>query len=282
MATATDIVGDYRLPENGFTAPEGKEFKAWGVGSKEYDEGDTITVTADTLVRALWKKLAEASYRITGATKYTKGSGKDLVLTSNADFSKFKCVRVDGKMLAARHYAAEEGSTVVTLFADYLETLSAGKHTFEIVSIDGSATAAFSIAKPSKPATKTDIDDDEEESDEPEEVLYVGKMSGAGAVSTKHGPVIDGKFTDGVLYEDWAKDRTTAQGAETAAAAGTAAAPAAAETQSPQAPAEGAQETLPANPSTGAAQAPPPTLPPAAGMAALLKLAIALFDRRTR
>ena len=37
----------YDLPECGFTAPEGKQFKAWSVGGTEYAVGTSITVTAD-------------------------------------------------------------------------------------------------------------------------------------------------------------------------------------------------------------------------------------------
>ncbi|MBR4691403.1 MAG: S-layer homology domain-containing protein [Oscillospiraceae bacterium] len=42
------------LPDNGFTAPEGKEFSAWGICEDEYAEGDVYAVKADTTVTALW------------------------------------------------------------------------------------------------------------------------------------------------------------------------------------------------------------------------------------
>ena len=45
----------YDLPECGFTAPEGKQFKAWSVGGTEYAVGTSITVTADTTVTAVWE-----------------------------------------------------------------------------------------------------------------------------------------------------------------------------------------------------------------------------------
>ena len=44
MADVTGISGEYTLPENGFTAPDGKQFKAWSVGGNEKAVGDKITV----------------------------------------------------------------------------------------------------------------------------------------------------------------------------------------------------------------------------------------------
>ena len=44
------------LPANGFTAPENKEFKAWEVDGKEVAPGTEITVTKDTVVKAIWKE----------------------------------------------------------------------------------------------------------------------------------------------------------------------------------------------------------------------------------
>ena len=55
MADVTGIYGEYTLPENGFTAPDGKQFKAWSVDGNEKAVGDKITVTADTTVTAVWE-----------------------------------------------------------------------------------------------------------------------------------------------------------------------------------------------------------------------------------
>ena len=57
MADVTGISGEYTLPENGFTAPDGKQFKAWSVGGVEKAVGDKITVTADTTVTAVWETI---------------------------------------------------------------------------------------------------------------------------------------------------------------------------------------------------------------------------------
>ena len=57
MVDVTGISGEYTLPENGFTAPDGKQFKAWSVGGVEKAAGDKITVTADTTVIATWENI---------------------------------------------------------------------------------------------------------------------------------------------------------------------------------------------------------------------------------
>ena len=53
--TSKVIAGSYSLPECGFTAPTGKVFKAWQVGAEEKAPGESITVGADTEVKAIWK-----------------------------------------------------------------------------------------------------------------------------------------------------------------------------------------------------------------------------------
>ena len=57
MADVTGISSEYTLPENGFTAPDGKQFKAWSVGGVEKAVGDKITVTANTTVTAVWETI---------------------------------------------------------------------------------------------------------------------------------------------------------------------------------------------------------------------------------
>ena len=65
MADVTGISGEYTLPANGFTAPEGKQFKAWSVGGEEKAVGDKITVTADTTVTAVWENVPVTYYTVT-------------------------------------------------------------------------------------------------------------------------------------------------------------------------------------------------------------------------
>ena len=76
---------------------------------------------------------------------WTLDSDGNLTMKGNGDFSKFVGVKVDGKLIDAKNYTAKEGSTIIILKAEYLNTLSVGKHTFEIVWNDGSASTSFTI-----------------------------------------------------------------------------------------------------------------------------------------
>ena len=58
MADATGISGNYTLPANGFTAPVGDDFFGWSVdpaGAERKLPGDTMQITRDTTVYAIWK-----------------------------------------------------------------------------------------------------------------------------------------------------------------------------------------------------------------------------------
>jgi uncharacterized repeat protein (TIGR02543 family) len=59
MADATGVRGEYTLPACSFTAPAGKQFKAWSVGGSEKAVGDKINVTANTTVKAVWETVSE-------------------------------------------------------------------------------------------------------------------------------------------------------------------------------------------------------------------------------
>ena len=48
-----------------------------------------------------------------------------------------------GNLIDRSNYTAKEGSTIITLKASYLNTLSAGNHTVEILWTDGSASTTF-------------------------------------------------------------------------------------------------------------------------------------------
>lgn len=86
-------------------------------------------------------------YQIIDGTNssYTAGSGNELSIRGNGEFSKFIGVKVDGNLIDPGYYTATEGSTIITLKASYMNTLSAGSHTIEILWTDGSASTTFTI-----------------------------------------------------------------------------------------------------------------------------------------
>ena len=74
-----------------------------------------------------------------------EGENKELSFRSNAEFADFIEVRIDGKTLDSKNYTSKEGSTIVTLKADYVSSLSAGTHTIVIVSDGGVAETTFIV-----------------------------------------------------------------------------------------------------------------------------------------
>ncbi|MDD6070962.1 MAG: chitobiase/beta-hexosaminidase C-terminal domain-containing protein, partial [Clostridiales bacterium] len=76
---------------------------------------------------------------------WTQNSDGSLSIRGSGAFSKFVGVKVDGNLVDAKNYTVKEGSTIVTLKADYLNTLSVGSHTFEILWTDDSAGTSFTI-----------------------------------------------------------------------------------------------------------------------------------------
>lgn len=99
---------------------------------------------------------------IEGANSIYNGEAEGLTFRSNADFDHFLSVKVDGNEVAAEHYIVQEGSTIVTLKEEYLNTLSKGKHTLAIISVTGEATTEFTIADngevPTSPVTPSTPD----------------------------------------------------------------------------------------------------------------------------
>jgi hypothetical protein len=74
---------------------------------------------------------------------YVQGSGIELVFIVQKEFSLFKEVRVDGALLKKdKDYKAENGSTKITLYAAYLDTLALGKHSLEVRFSDATAARA--------------------------------------------------------------------------------------------------------------------------------------------
>lgn len=79
---------------------------------------------------------------------WTKNSDGTLFFRANGDFSKFTGVKVDDTLIDAKNYTAVSGSTVITLKADYLNTLSVGTHKLTVVYNDGECSANFEINAP--------------------------------------------------------------------------------------------------------------------------------------
>ena len=111
---------------------------------------------------------------------WQKGTKDGLTFTSNAAYKYFQKVQVDGKDLDVSNYTVKESSTIVTLKAEYLETLSVGKHTLAIVSETGTATTEFTV----KAAAVTDDTQSPQTGDDSNIALWIAVLLAAGTALT--------------------------------------------------------------------------------------------------
>ena len=113
MADVTGVSGEYTLPANGFTAPAGKQFKAWSVGGVEKAAGDKITVTANTTVTAVWEPIPATEYTIT--FNVNGGSGTiPSQTTSGQKLSSLPTATRSGSYSFDGWYTAASGGTQIT------------------------------------------------------------------------------------------------------------------------------------------------------------------------
>jgi YD repeat-containing protein len=77
----------------------------------------------------------------------TYNGGSALTFHSDDAIVNFLKVLVDGQEVSEDNYILSEGSIIVELSKDYLDTLAVGTHDIAIVSTNGEATGTFNVAK---------------------------------------------------------------------------------------------------------------------------------------
>ena len=132
-----------------------QDFSAVEAAIESVDYGKNITeqTEVDAMAAAIEEAISQLELLpeptiIEGANaQWLKGeNSSDLRFVSDAPFRNFLLVTVDDNELSEEFYSLAEGSTIVTLKADYLKTLEPGDHTLAIVSLNGTARTAFTIA----------------------------------------------------------------------------------------------------------------------------------------
>ena len=122
----------------------------------QYDNGGFATMWVHTDLTMTPTAAGETpNYKIIEGANgaWTQNSDGTLVFRANGDFSKFTGVKVDYTLIDAKNYTAVSGSTVITLKADYLKTLSVGTHKLTVVYTDGECLTDFEIKKSSAQQT---------------------------------------------------------------------------------------------------------------------------------
>ena len=138
-AYTADISPDAKLKING------REVEYTRIG----DENDTQSFWVETDLSMTPTASGASDYKIIEGANgaWTQNGDGTLTFRANGDFSKFTGVKVDGTLIDAKNYTAVSGSTVITLKADYLKTLSVGTHKLTVVYTDGECSANFEVKK---------------------------------------------------------------------------------------------------------------------------------------
>ena len=96
-----------------------------------------------------------------GSNHQNKDS-KEITIKSNGKFDKFQGIKVDGNLVDKSNYTAKSGSTIVTLKADYLNTLTIGEHKIAFVYDDGEVETEFKITEKNKSEDDKKVEQEEQ------------------------------------------------------------------------------------------------------------------------
>ena len=87
------------------------------------------------------------------STSTLEGSGQefynweptDLTFRSLAPLNEFQDLKIDGETVDPQYYTLTSGSTIVTLSAEYLQTLNRAKYSISVISENSTATGEFTV-----------------------------------------------------------------------------------------------------------------------------------------
>ena len=87
--------------------------------------------------------------------QHRQNTDGSLAIRGSGEVSKFREVNVDGVTVDPVNYTVTEGSTIITFKPEYLKSLSAGNHSFELVWTDGTAATNFTVAENADQSAKS-------------------------------------------------------------------------------------------------------------------------------
>ena len=100
---------------------------------------------------------AQVTYDILdgAGSSWTQNTDGSLAIRGSGEISKFREVKVDGVTVDPVNYTVTEGSTIITFKPEYLKSLSAGNHSFELIWTDGTAATNFTVAENTDQSAKS-------------------------------------------------------------------------------------------------------------------------------
>lgn len=117
----------------------------------------TSTPAASTTTAPAAAAPAPVTYDILdgAGSSWTQNTDGSLAIRGSGEISKFREVKVDGVTVDPVNYTVTEGSTIITFKPEYLKSLSAGNHSFELVWTDGTAATNFTVAESTDQSAKS-------------------------------------------------------------------------------------------------------------------------------
>ena len=159
------------LPAADKTRPDDQSaMDAYDAAKNAYDalsdaEKELAGERTKSALDAMWKALTAYDVTDGNGSTWANTDNEGLTFTVNGHHEKFAGLLINGATVDAKYYVIQAGSTVITLKAEYLRTLSAGKYTVTVRYTDGSTDGedSFTVTEnktvpPSDPAAAPDPD----------------------------------------------------------------------------------------------------------------------------
>lgn len=154
------LASDLTIKVNGESPAE--VFAVYGSGSNTFfiakiKAQEKANTTEPEKITEELKEETKTEYTIlNGANQtFTIDKSSDLTVRASGEIEKFLRLELDGKTVDTSNYTVKSGSTIATLNASYLNTLSTGTHTLTFVYNDGNVSTNFTVANTTSNNPKT-------------------------------------------------------------------------------------------------------------------------------